>query len=186
MKSKSNNRITNKEELIAHLLQLTRVVYFHNEVNLYSVTEAMQLMRYLSELDSKKPIYLNICSPGGSVDAGLVLYDYIKSSKTPTYTICSGMAASMAAILLMAGKQGKRAATKHSRIMIHQPSGGFIGKASDIEIRAKEMTRVRSVLNNIIVADTGQPLKKVSKDTEADLWMTAEEAVKYGIVDKIL
>jgi ATP-dependent Clp protease protease subunit len=142
-------------------------------------------MEYLSKI-SKEPITLRMCSPGGSVDHGLVLYDYIKASKVPIHVIVSGMAASMAAILLGAGKKGKRYATKNSRIMIHQPSSGFLGKAIDIEIHAKEVSRLRHLLNSLLSEDTGQPLKKVSKDTESDYWMTAEEAKKYGLVDKVI
>jgi ATP-dependent Clp protease protease subunit len=172
-------------DLDLHYLQETRTILFHHEVGQSRVTDALTSMDYLARLN-KKPITLRLCSPGGSVDYGLVLYDYIKSSKVPIYTICSGMAASMAAILLGSGKKGKRFATKNSRIMIHQPSSGFIGKAIDIEIHAKETARIRSLLNNIIANDTGQKLSKVSKDTELDFWMTAEQALKYGLIDKII
>ncbi len=145
----------------------------------------MNLLTYLSEL-GKAPITLEICSPGGSVDYGLVLYDFIKSSKVPIYTHCTGMAASMGAVLLAAGKKGYRSASKNSRIMIHQPSSGYIGKASDIEIHANETKRIRKLLNQIIANDTGKPLARVSKDTELDYWMTAEEAKEYGLIDRIV
>lgn len=171
--------------LSLYFLQETRVVFLHDEIGRFSTNEAMLQLEYLSRLN-KKPITLRICSPGGSVDHGLVIYDFIKSSKVPIYTLCSGMAASMAAVLLGGGFYGKRAATKHSRIMIHQPSSGFIGRASDIEIHAKETARVRKLLNTLIAKDTGNSFNKVSKDTELDYWMDAEEALKYGIIDKIV
>lgn len=168
-----------------HLINEKRIIYFHNEVDRYSVTETLTALEYLNGLNSK-PIILKICSPGGSVDQGIVLYDYMKSSKSPIYTHCAGMAASMAAILLAAGKQGHRTVTTNSRVMIHQPSAGFQGKATDIEIHAKETARIKALLSRLISEDTKQPLKKVTKDMELDYWMTAEEALKYGIVDKIL
>jgi ATP-dependent Clp protease protease subunit len=174
-----------RSDLELHYMQESRTVFFHGEVGQFKLEDALRNLDYLANI-SKKPIILRICSPGGSVDYGLVLYDYIKMSKVPIHTLCSGMAASMAAILLGSGKKGKRMATKSSRIMIHQPSSGYIGKASDIEIHANETKRIRNLLNTIISKDTGQPLKKVEKDTELDLWMTAENALQYGIIDKIV
>lgn len=167
------------------MLQETRIVSFHGEVSTYAAEESLAKFEYLSSLN-KKPITLRIFSPGGSVDAGLALYDFMKSSKVPIHTVCTGMAASMAAVLLAAGKKGHRAATKNSRIMIHQPSSGFIGRASDIEIHARETARIKNLLNQILATDTGQKLNKVTKDTELDLWMTAEEALSYGLIDKII
>ena len=168
-----------------HFMQETRIVYLHDEVSRFCVDHTLRNLDYLTKL-SEKPITLRICSPGGSVDYGLVLYDFIKSSKAPVHTVCSGMAASMAAILLGAGKKGHRTVTKNSRIMIHQPTSGFIGKASDIEVHAKETARIRSLLNQLLSNDTKQPLKKVTKDTELDYWMTADEAKAYGLVDKVI
>jgi ATP-dependent Clp protease protease subunit len=168
-----------------HVMETTRRVQFFAEVASYAIRDTKNLLTYLSEL-GKAPITLEICSPGGSVDYGLVLYDFIKSSKVPIYTHCTGMAASMGAVLLAAGKKGYRSASKNSRIMIHQPSSGYIGKASDIEIHANETKRIRKLLNQIIANDTGKPLARVSKDTELDYWMTAEEAKEYGLIDRIV
>lgn len=160
-----------------------RILYFHADVSTYSVEKMLIYLEYLN-LKSSKPIQLNICSPGGSVDAGLGLYDYIKSSRSKINTHCTGLAASMGAILLAGG--AKRTATRNARIMIHQPSSGFIGKATDIENHANEISRVRKLLSTLISADTGQPFNKVNKDMNEDLWMTAEEALKYGLIDKIV
>lgn len=171
--------------LTFHVMQEKRVILFHEEVGRYSVERVLTNLEYLTAI-SNKPITLRFCSPGGSVDHGMVLYDFIKSSKIQINTHCYGMAASMAAILLGAGKKGHRSASKNARIMIHQPSSGYIGKASDIEIHAKETARIRKLLNTLISNDTKQPYNKVAKDTELDLWMTAEEAKKYGIIDKII
>jgi ATP-dependent Clp protease protease subunit len=168
-----------------HIMEQTRIIHIHDEIRQWSVIQSLGALEYLSSI-SNKPITIKLCSPGGSVDHGLALYDYIKSCKVPIYTHCSGYAASMAAVLLGGGKKGKRTATKNSRIMIHQPSSGYIGKASDIEVHAKETYRIRNLLNSIISEDTKQPIKKVAKDTEMDYWLTAEEALKYGIIDKIV
>lgn len=168
-----------------HVAEATRVVHLSREVDGFSVSQTLLLLNYLIGR-SKAPITLQICSPGGSVDHGMVLYDFIKASKVHIHTRCSGMAASMGAILLASGKKGQRTASKNSRIMIHQPSSGYIGKASDIEIHANETKRIRKLLNQIIANDTGKPLARVSKDTELDYWMTAEEAKEYGLIDKII
>lgn len=168
-----------------HVIQETRVITLSDAVDKYTVDNLITYLEYLSSF-SKLPITIRISSPGGSVDHGLVLYDYIKSSKVPIYTKCSGLAASMAAVLLASGKRGHRTATKHARIMIHQPSSGYIGKALDIENHAKETSRIRKLLNTILSQDTKQPYNKIAKDTELDFWMTAEEAKAYGIIDKII
>lgn len=175
----------NKLNFEGHVTQETRTILYNEEVSRYSVADVILKLEYLTNI-ANKPVTLKICSPGGSVDAGLALYDYIKSSKVPIHTVCFGMAASMGAILLGAGKKGKRFATKNSRIMIHQPSSGYIGKALDIEVHAKETARIRGLLNQLLSEDTGQPLKKVTKDTELDYWMTAKEALQYGLIDKII
>lgn len=184
-KKKSKVLDLNGNTLGLYMAHESRKLFFHSEVGQYAIVDIITSLEYLQK-QNNKPITLQICSPGGSVDHGLVLYDFIKASKVPIYTVCTGMAASMGAILLAAGKKGHRAVTKNARIMIHQPSSGYIGRASDIEIHAKETARIRSLLNKLISEDTGQPLKKVSKDTELDLWMTAEEAVEYGIVDRVI
>lgn len=136
--------------------------------------------------DPKKDIDLYINSPGGSVTAGLAIYDTMQILSCDVKTYCVGQCASMGAVLLCAGAEGKRFALPNSRIMIHQPWGGAQGTAADIDIQAKEILRLKSMLNNIIATHTKQPVKKIEKDTERDFFMGADEAVKYGIVDKVV
>jgi ATP-dependent Clp protease, protease subunit len=136
--------------------------------------------------DPDKDIYLYINSPGGSVTSGLAIYDTMQYVKPEVSTICIGQAASMAAWLLAAGAKGKRFALPHARIMIHQPGGGVQGQASDIDILAREILRLREQMNNILVKHTGQSLKKVEKDTDRDLFMTSKQAVEYGLVDEVI
>jgi ATP-dependent Clp protease protease subunit len=141
---------------------------------------------FLQSEDDKKDIELYINSPGGSVTAGLAIYDTMQILKCDVRTYCIGQCASMGAVLLAAGRKGKRFVLPHSRIMIHQPWGGADGTAMDIDIHAREILRLRSMLNNILADHTGQSVKKIEKDTERDFFMGAEEAVKYGLVDKIV
>ncbi len=141
---------------------------------------------FLEAEDPEKDIYLYINSPGGVVTAGLAIYDTMQYIKPDVVTICMGQAASMGAVLLAAGAKGKRFALPHSRIMIHQPLGGFQGQATDIEIHAKEILRLKKILNEILSKHTGQSLRKIEKDTERDYFMSAEEAMKYGLIDKVL
>lgn len=176
---------TTEFQLMLDVMSKTREIYFYGETSNYNVHSSLMLINYLVNQNSK-PITLRINSPGGSVDSGLALYDAVKRSKVKIHTQCDGMAASMAAILLGSGMKGYRKAQKNSRIMIHQPSSGFIGKASDIEVHAKETARIKALLSKIISDDTKQPLKRVMKDLELDYWMTAEEALKYGIIDEVL
>jgi ATP-dependent Clp protease protease subunit len=143
-------------------------------------------MLFLETQDPEKEIYFYINSPGGYVTAGLAIYDTMQYIKPPVVTVCVGMAASMAAVLLAGGHKGKRLILPHARVMIHQPWGGVQGQATDIEIEAKEIGRLKKMLNNILANHTGQPLEKVEKDTERNFYMSAEEAVEYGIVDKIV
>jgi len=143
-------------------------------------------MLFLETQDPEKEIYFYINSPGGYVTAGLAIYDTMQYIKPPVVTVCLGMAASMAAVLLAGGHNGKRLILPHARVMIHQPWGGVQGQATDIEIEAKEIGRLKKMLNNILANHTGQPLEKVEKDTERNFYMSAEEAVEYGIVDKIV
>jgi ATP-dependent Clp protease protease subunit len=143
-------------------------------------------MLFLETQDPEKEIYFYINSPGGYVTAGLAIYDTMQYIKPPVVTVCLGMAASMAAVLLAGGHKGKRLILPHARVMIHQPWGGVQGQATDIEIEAKEIGRLKKMLNNILANHTGQPLDKVEKDTERNFYMSAEEAVEYGIVDKIV
>jgi ATP-dependent Clp protease protease subunit len=143
-------------------------------------------MLFLETQDPEKEIYFYINSPGGYVTAGLAIYDTMQYIKPPVVTVCVGMAASMAAVLLAGGHKGKRLILPHARVMIHQPWGGVQGQATDIEIEAKEIGRLKKMINTILANHTGQPLEKVEKDTERNFYMSAEEAVEYGIVDKIV
>jgi ATP-dependent Clp protease protease subunit len=141
---------------------------------------------FLEAEDPEKDIYLYINSPGGVVTAGLAIYDTMQYIKPDVVTICLGQAASMGAVLLAAGARGKRFALPHARIMIHQPLGGFQGQATDIEIHAKEILRLKKILNEILSKHTGQPIEKIEKDTDRDFFMSAEEAKEYGLIDKVL
>ena len=141
---------------------------------------------FLESEDPEKDIYIYINSPGGSVTAGLAIYDTMQYIKPEVSTLCIGQAASMAAWLLAAGAKGKRYALPHARIMIHQPLGGVQGQATDIDIQAREILRLREQLNNILVKHTGQSLKKIEKDTERDFFMTGKQAVEYGLVDEVI
>jgi ATP-dependent Clp protease, protease subunit len=141
---------------------------------------------FLESEDPEKDIYMYVNSPGGSVTAGLAIYDTMQYIKPEVSTLCVGQAASMAAWLLAAGTKGKRFALPHARIMIHQPLGGVQGQASDIDIQAREIIRLREQMNNILVRHTGQSLKKIEKDTDRDLFLTGKQAVEYGLVDEVI
>jgi len=141
---------------------------------------------FLESEDPEKDIYLYINSPGGSVTAGLAIYDTMQYIKPDVSTLCIGQAASMAAWLLASGAKAKRYALPHARIMIHQPLGGVQGQAADIDIQAREILRLREQMNNILVKHTGQSLKKVEKDTDRDLFMTGKQAVEYGLIDEVI
>jgi ATP-dependent Clp protease protease subunit len=141
---------------------------------------------FLESEDAEKDIYMYINSPGGSVTAGLAIYDTMQYIKPEVSTLCVGQAASMAAWLLAAGAKGKRFALPHARIMIHQPLGGVQGQATDIDIQAREIIRLREQMNNILVKHTGQSLKKIEKDTDRDLFLTGKQAVEYGLVDEVI
>src|SRR5216117_1815506 len=143
-------------------------------------------MLFLEAEDPHKDIYLYINSPGGSVTAGMAIYDTMQYVKPAISTICMGQAASMGALLLAAGAKGKRFALPHARIMIHQPLGGVQGQATDIDIQAREIIRLRDQMNNILVKHTGQSLKKIEKDTDRDLFLTGKQAVEYGLVDEVI
>ena len=143
-------------------------------------------MLYLDSADPGKDISLYINSPGGSVYAGLGIYDTMQYIQSDVSTICTGMAASMAAVLLVAGQKDKRFALKHSRVMIHQPMGGISGQASDIEITSREILKLKKELYTIISDHSGQPYDKVYADSDRDYWMTADEAKEYGMIDKVL
>jgi len=141
---------------------------------------------FLESEDPEKDIYMYVNSPGGSVTAGLAIYDTMQYIKPEVATLCVGQAASMAAWLLAAGTKSKRFALPHARIMIHQPLGGVQGQAADIDIQAREIIRLREQMNNILVKHTGQSLKKIEKDTDRDLFLTGKQAVEYGLVDEVI
>jgi len=141
---------------------------------------------FLESEDPEKEISFYINSPGGSVTAGFAIYDTMQFIKPAVSTLCIGQAASMAAVLLLAGAKGRRYALPHSRIMIHQPLGGAQGQATDIDIQAREIMRIREELNNIIVTHTGQNLRKIEKDTDRDMFLTPEQAVEYGLIDEVI
>ena len=143
-------------------------------------------MLLLDSENSEKDIMLYINSPGGSVTAGFAIYDTMQHIRADVSTICLGQAASMGAFLLSSGAKGKRLALPHSRVLIHQPLGGAQGQATDIEIQANEIIRIKKSLNSILASNTGQPLKKIEKDTDRDYIMTAQEAVEYGMIDKVI
>lgn len=167
-------------------LMMDRIIFLGTEVNDYTANVLQAQMLYLDSVDSAKDISIYINSPGGSVYAGLGIYDTMQFINSDVQTICTGMAASMAAVLLVAGKEGKRSALPHSRIMIHQPMGGAQGQASDIEITAREIQKLKKELYTIISDHSHQPFDKVWADSDRDYWMTAEEAKDYGMVDEVL
>ncbi len=141
---------------------------------------------FLESEDPERDIFFYINSPGGSVTSGLAIYDTMQYIKPPVSTVCLGQAASMGAILLAAGAKGKRFALPHSRIMIHQPLGGFEGTATDVDIHAREILRMREELNEILMRHTGQTLKKIEKNTDRDLFMSGKQALEYGLVDEVM
>ena len=167
-------------------LMMDRIIFLGTEVNDYTANVLQAQMLYLDSVDSAKDISIYINSPGGSVYAGLGIYDTMQFINSDVQTICTGMAASMAAVLLVAGKEGKRSALPHSRIMIHQPMGGAQGQASDIEITAREIQKLKKELYTIISDHSHQPFDKVWADSDRDYWMIAEEAKEYGMVDEVL
>ncbi len=163
-----------------------RIIFLGTAVDDIVANLIIAQLLFLESEDPEKDINFYINSPGGIVTAGLAIYDTMQYIKPDIQTICIGQAASMAALLLAAGANGKRHALPHSRILIHQPMGGFQGQATDIEIHAKEILRMRSELNAILVNHTGQPQERIEADTERDYFMSGEEAVAYGIVDNVL
>jgi len=167
-------------------LMMDRIIFLSTDVNDYTATVVQGQLLYLDSVDPGKDVSIYINSPGGSVSAGLGLYDTMQFIKSDVSTICIGMAASMAAVLLVAGQSGKRFALPHSRVMIHQPLGGVQGQASDIEITAREILKYKKELYSIISHHSGQPVEKVEHDGDRDFWMTASEAKEYGMIDSIL
>ena len=167
-------------------LMMDRIICLGTEVDDYSANVIQAQLLYLDSADPGKDISIYINSPGGSVYAGLGIYDTMQYISSDVATICTGMAASMAAVLLVAGEKGKRAALKHSRVMIHQPMGGAQGQASDIEITAREIQKLKTELYTIISDHSGKPFEQVEKDSDRDHWMTSAEAKEYGMIDNIL
>ena len=163
-----------------------RVIFLTGEVEDHMADLIVAQLLFLESEDPDKDIYLYINSPGGVVTAGLAIYDTMQYIQSDVSTICTGMAASMAAVLMVAGEKGKRYALKHSRIMIHQPLGGVQGQAADIEITAREILKLKKELYTIISNHSGQPIEKIEKDSDRDYWMTSAEAVEYGMIDKVL
>ena len=163
-----------------------RIIVLSDEVNDATASLVVAQLLYLEGQDPEKDISLYINSPGGSVTAGFAIYDTMQYIKCDVSTICMGMAASMGAFLLSSGTKGKRFALPNSEIMIHQPSGGAQGQATEIEITAKQILKIRERLNKILADNTGKPIDIIAKDTERDNFMSADEALDYGLVDKIL
>lgn len=167
-------------------LMMDRIIFLGTEVNDYTANVIQAQLLFLDSSDPGKDISIYINSPGGSVYAGLGIYDTMQYINSNVSTICTGIAASMAAVLLVSGEKGKRFALKHSRIMIHQPMGGAQGQASDIEITAREIQKLKKELYTIIADHSGQPFDKVWQDSDRDYWMTADEAKEYGMIDNVL
>jgi ATP-dependent Clp protease protease subunit len=167
-------------------LLMDRIVFLGAPINDDVANIIIAQLLFLEADNPERDVYLYINSPGGIVSAGMAIYDTIQFMKAPVNTICMGMAASMGAFLLACGRHGKRSALPHARIMIHQPSGGAQGTASDIEIQAKEVLYLRQTLNELFAKHTGQAFDKIESDIDRDRYMSADEAVKYGIIDKVI
>ena len=179
------NRGERSYDIFSRLLN-DRIVFLGEEVNATTASLVVAQLLYLEAQDPDKDIQLYINSPGGSVTAGMAIYDTMNYITPPIATVCMGRAASMGAFLLSAGQKGMRYALPNSQVMIHQPLGGFQGQATDIDIHAREILRMRETLNGLLAKHTGQPIEKIAQDTERDNFMTAEMAQAYGLVDKVL
>lgn len=166
-------------------LMMDRIIFLGTEINDYTANVIQAQLLYLDSADSEKDISIYLNTPGGSVYAGLGIYDTMQFVRSEISTICTGMAASMGAVLLVAGAEGKRAALPHSRIMIHQPMGGAQGQASDMEITVKEILKLKTELYQIIADHSHNTLEKIASDSDRDHWMTAQEAVEYGMIDRV-
>jgi ATP-dependent Clp protease protease subunit len=172
-------------DIFSRLLK-ERIIFLPSYIEDDMANLVIAQMLFLEAEDPEKDVYLYVNSPGGSVTAGMAIYDTMQYVKPAVSTICMGQAASMGALLLCAGAKGKRFALPHSRIMIHQPLAGVQGQATDIDIQAREILRIRDELNRILVTHTGQPVERIAKDTDRDFFMTAEQAKEYGIVDQVI
>ena len=166
-------------------LMMDRIIFLVTEVNDYTANVIQAQLLYLDSVDSERDISIYLNTPGGSVYAGLGIYDTMQFISSRVGTICTGMAASMGAVLLVAGEKGMRAALPHSRVMIHQPLGGIQGQASDIEITAKEILKLKDELYQIISDHSGKAMEQIRKDADRDHWMTAQEALEYGMIDRV-
>lgn len=162
-----------------------RIIFLGTEVNDMVANLIIAQLLFLESEDPEKDIFLYINSPGGVVTAGMAIYDTMQYIRPDVCTVCVGQAASMGAVLLAGGAKGKRAALPHSRIMIHQPLGGFSGQASDVEIHAKEMLRIKQELTELLAHHTGRPIKQVSEDSDRDFFMTSVQAKEYGLIDDV-
>ena len=163
-----------------------RIIFLGSEISDAVADVIAAQLLFLESEDPEKDIHLYINSPGGSVTAGLAIYDTMQYVTPNVSTMCVGQAASMGAVLLTAGAAGKRFALPHSRIMLHQPLGGVQGQATDIDIHAREVLRIREALNNILMKHTGQTIKKIEKDTDRDMFMTSKQALDYGVIDQVI
>ena len=172
-------------DIFSRLLK-DRIVFLGTQVTDEIANLVIAQMLFLESEDPEKDIHFYINSPGGSVSAGLAIYDTMQYIRPPVSTLCLGQAASMGALLLTAGEKGKRFALPYARIMIHQPLGGAQGQATDIDIQAREILRVREQVNNILAKHTGQSLKRIEKDTDRDFFITSKQAVEYGLVDEVI
>ncbi len=172
-------------DIFSRLLE-ERIIFLSGPINDTTANLVIAQILYLASRDSKRDIKLYINSPGGSVTDGLAIYDTMKYVKCPVSTICVGMAASMAAILLAAGTKGKRFSLPNAEVLLHQVAGGATGQASEIEITAKQILKLKDKLNHILASQTSQSLDKVEKDTDRDFYLTAEEAKKYGLIDEVI
>ena len=166
-------------------LMMDRIIFLGTEVNDYTANVIQAQLLYLDSVDSERDINIYLNTPGGSVYAGVGIYDTMQFIGSRVATICTGMAASMGAVLLVAGEKGMRAALPHSRVMIHQPLGGIQGQASDIEITAREILKLKDELYQIISDHSGQTVEKIRQDADRDYWMKAQEALDYGMIDKV-
>ena len=172
-------------DIFSRLLE-ERIIFLAGPVTDMNANVVIAQMLYLASKDSKRDIKLYINSPGGSVTAGLAIYDTMQYLKCPVSTICIGLTASMAAVILAAGTKGKRFALPNAEILLHQVAGGMQGQATDIEITARQILHMKEKLNKIIASHTGQPLAKVEKETDRDFYLTADEAKKYGLIDEVI
>ena len=180
-----NERGEREYDIYSRLLK-DRIIFITGRIDDHLSSSVIAQMLFLESQNPEKDIYLYICSPGGSINAGMAIYDTMQFIKPDVSTFCVGTAASMAAILLLAGTKGKRFALPHSEVMIHQPLGGYAGQASDVAIRAKNLLQAREDMYDVIVKHTGQKRDKVAADTDRDNYMTAAQALSYGIIDKVM